>query len=100
MNKPDPIMTVEEVAKYLHLHPLTVRRLAGDGEIPAFKVGLEAEWRLHMLTAIARRWPVGAMDRFVRAQVPHALAISIQDTGLSESLCRGDELTAWSRRLL
>ncbi len=39
-----PIMSVEEVAAYLNLHPLTVRRLARDGEIPAFKVG--RQWRI------------------------------------------------------
>ena len=44
MSKPDPFMTVDEVAEYLHLHPLTVRRLARDGEIPAFKVG--RQWRI------------------------------------------------------
>ena len=44
MNRPDPIMTVDEVAKYLSLHPLTVRRLARDGEIPAVKVG--RQWRI------------------------------------------------------
>ena len=44
MPKPDPIMTVDEVAEYLNLHPLTVRRLARDGEIPAFKVG--RQWRI------------------------------------------------------
>ncbi len=51
MSKPDPIMTIEEVAEYLGLHPLTVRRLARDGEIPAFskipfrgKVG--RQWRV------------------------------------------------------
>ena len=44
MNKPDAIMTIDEVAEYLDLHPLTVRRLARDGEIPAFKVG--RQWRV------------------------------------------------------
>ena len=44
MLKLDPIMTVDEVAEYLNLHPLTVRRLARDGEIPAFKVG--RQWRI------------------------------------------------------
>ena len=51
MSKPDPIITIEEVAEYLGLHPLTVRRLARDGEIPAFskipfrgKVG--RQWRV------------------------------------------------------
>jgi excisionase family DNA binding protein len=34
---------VEEVSKYLRLHPYTVRRLAKSGKIPAFKVG--GQWR-------------------------------------------------------
>jgi len=38
------IMTIEEVARYLSLHELTVRRLAREGEIPAFKVG--RQWRV------------------------------------------------------
>jgi excisionase family DNA binding protein len=40
----DHIMTVEEVAQYLSLHELTVRRLAREGEIPAFKIG--RQWRV------------------------------------------------------
>jgi excisionase family DNA binding protein len=38
------IMTIEQVARYLSLHELTVRRLARDGEIPAFKIG--RQWRV------------------------------------------------------
>jgi excisionase family DNA binding protein len=44
MDKPGPIMTIDEVAEYLDLHPLTVRRLARDGESPAFKVS--QQWRV------------------------------------------------------
>ncbi len=40
----DHLMTVEEVARYLSLHELTVRRLAREGEIPAFKIG--RQWRV------------------------------------------------------
>ena len=40
----DQIMTIEEVARYLSLHQLTVRRLAREGEIPAFKIG--RQWRV------------------------------------------------------
>lgn len=40
----DHIMTTEEVARYLSLHALTVRRLAREGEIPAFKIG--RQWRV------------------------------------------------------
>ena len=35
--------TSEEMAEYLRLHPYTIRRLARDGQIPAFRVG--GQWR-------------------------------------------------------
>jgi excisionase family DNA binding protein len=38
------MLTIAEVAKYLKLHELTVRRLAREGELPAFKVG--RQWRI------------------------------------------------------
>ena len=38
------MMTIDDVAEYLQLHPLTVRRLAREGGIPAFKVG--RQWRV------------------------------------------------------
>ncbi len=38
------IMTIEELAAYLHLHPLTVRTLARKGQLPVFKVG--RQWRI------------------------------------------------------
>jgi excisionase family DNA binding protein len=37
------VMTTEEVAQYLHVHPSTVYRLLKNRSIPAFKVG--SEWR-------------------------------------------------------
>jgi len=49
---PDQIMTIEQVARYLSLHELTVRRLAREGEIPAFKVG--RQWRVKK--ALLDRW--------------------------------------------
>ena len=48
----DHIMTIEEVARYLSLHELTVRRLAREREIPAFKVG--RQWRVKK--ALLDRW--------------------------------------------
>lgn len=33
------VVTAEEVAKYLRIHPYTVRRLAREGKLPGFKVG-------------------------------------------------------------
>ena len=38
------IMTIDDVSAYLQLHPLTVRRLARAGEIPAMKIG--RQWRV------------------------------------------------------
>ena len=39
MEEKSSLMTVNELAEYLKLHPLTVRKLARDGQLPAFKVG-------------------------------------------------------------
>ena len=39
LNEMPDMLTISEVAKYLKLHELTVRRLAREGELPAFKVG-------------------------------------------------------------
>ena len=37
------VVTVEELAKYLRIHPYTVRRLARAGKLPGFKIG--GQWR-------------------------------------------------------
>jgi len=37
------VMTLDEVAEFLHVHPLTVYRLLKGRSIPAFKVG--SDWR-------------------------------------------------------
>ena len=55
------MMTVDEVAEYLQLHPLTVRRLAREGGIPAFKVG--RQWRVKR----------AALDQWIKEQsMPNA----------------------------
>lgn len=47
-------LTVAETAEYLHLHPLTVRRLLNDGTLPARKVG--GRWQIDR--AGLERWIV------------------------------------------
>lgn len=37
------ILTAKEVAEYLKLHIFTVHKLAREGKIPAFKIGMD--WR-------------------------------------------------------
>ena len=44
LNEMADMLTIADVAKYLKLHELTVRRLAREGELPAFKVG--RQWRI------------------------------------------------------
>jgi excisionase family DNA binding protein len=43
MTKLTEAYTAEEIAKYLKLHPYTIRRLAREKKIPGFKVG--GQWR-------------------------------------------------------
>lgn len=43
MKKLAEAYTAEEIAEYLKLHPYTVRRLAREKKIPAFRVG--GQWR-------------------------------------------------------
>lgn len=49
VSRPNPsqpsLLTVEEVALYLRVTPTTVRKMAGSGQLPAFKVG--RSWRFH-----------------------------------------------------
>ncbi len=42
---PKDVLTAEEVAKHLRIHPYTVRRLVRDGKLPGFKVG--GQWRFN-----------------------------------------------------
>ncbi|HLG64685.1 MAG TPA: helix-turn-helix domain-containing protein [Ktedonosporobacter sp.] len=39
----DDILDAEEVGRLLRIHPRTVIRLAGQGQIPGFKIG--GQWR-------------------------------------------------------
>ena len=40
------VLTVEELAEYLRIHPYTARRLARAGKLPGFKIG--GQWRFKM----------------------------------------------------
>ena len=40
------ILKVEQVAEFLHLHVMTVYRLAKEGKLPGFKVG--GQWRFRL----------------------------------------------------
>ena len=42
---PTELLNVDDVAKLLHLHAMTVYRLVREGKLPGFKVG--GRWRFH-----------------------------------------------------
>ena len=71
MDKRDPIMTVDEVAEHLDLHPLTVRRLARDGEIPAFS-------KIPFMGKVGRQWRVkrAILDRWLAEKSMKNVALS------------------------
>ena len=42
-----PLLTIQEVADYLSLHPTTVWKLCKSGNMPgAFKIGGNGRWRI------------------------------------------------------
>ncbi len=53
---PKKVMTVREVAAYLHVHPSTIYRLVRQNQIPAFRIG--SDWRFN----------IEAIDRWRRQQ--------------------------------
>ena len=52
MNEEPSLMTIDEVAEYLQLHPPIVRRLARDRKIPVFKLG----WQWRTKRELLDRW--------------------------------------------
>jgi excisionase family DNA binding protein len=41
----DEILTAEEVANFLRIHPSIIYRLAKRGDLPDFRVGVGGDWR-------------------------------------------------------
>lgn len=52
---PEPLMLLEEAADYLRLHPVTLRRYAATGQVPAIKLG--KVWRFHRVALDALAAP-------------------------------------------
>lgn len=49
------ILDADEVGKMLKIHPRTVKRLAGQGELPGFKVGGQWRFRREAIEEYIRR---------------------------------------------
>lgn len=49
--------TAEEIAEYLRLHPYTIRRLAREKKIPAFRAGGQWRFRKDEIDKWSRSYP-------------------------------------------
>ena len=58
------VMTLEEVAQFLHVHPSTIYRMLKKRNIPAFKVG--SDWRFNQESI--ERWMREREDGMSAAQ--------------------------------
>lgn len=65
------LATCTEIAQFLRVQPSTVRRLAAQGEVPAFKVG--RQWRFSM--SKVREW---AERRSDESGAPDADTIEVE----------------------
>lgn len=75
-----PVLTLKEVASYLHVHRNTVYRMAQRGSIPAFKMG--SDWRFNRESIDAWRL---AQERLVPSQASDCInAITQLGTELLE----------------
>jgi excisionase family DNA binding protein len=52
------VITVDELADYLHVHPSTIYRMLKRRELPAFKIG--RDWRFD--TDAIDRWRIDRLD--------------------------------------
>ena len=55
------ILTAQEVATYLRVHPYTVKRLARAGKLPGFKVGGQWRFKKHDIDKLIKN-PQGKND--------------------------------------
>jgi excisionase family DNA binding protein len=51
----EEILDADEVAKLLRVHPRTVKRLAGEGTLPGFRVGSQWRFRREAINEYIRR---------------------------------------------
>jgi excisionase family DNA binding protein len=52
--QPEPVWNCHEAARFLCIHPATVKRLAREGKLPAFRIGNRWRFRPSELDAWAR----------------------------------------------
>ena len=66
----DSVLTVQNVAEYLHVHPSTLYRLLKRKQLPAFKIG--SEWRFNLESI--NRWRAEAEQNLKKSRYVRALS--------------------------
>ena len=66
----DSVLTVQNVAEYLHVHPSTLYRLLKRKQLPAFKIG--SEWRFNLESI--NRWRAEAEQNLKKSRYAGALS--------------------------
>jgi excisionase family DNA binding protein len=56
----EPVWSCLEAANFLHLHPATMKRMAREGKLPAFRIGNRWRFRPSELDAWARSTVISA----------------------------------------
>jgi excisionase family DNA binding protein len=59
-NDIDSILTVNELATYLRVHPATIYRLLKSRQLPAFRVGFDWRFNRETIDEWVRRQQVGS----------------------------------------
>jgi excisionase family DNA binding protein len=54
MERQEPLLTIQEVASILRLHPVSVRRLVARGDLPSVRLGTGARARVRVDAADLR----------------------------------------------
>ncbi len=70
-------LTAEEAAKVLSIHPITIRRMAASGKIPAFRIG--------------RVWRFVEVDLLSYARAQYQRANAVSDNKERSNVCRYTE---------
>lgn len=76
----DRLMTVKELAAYLHINERTVLKLAADGPLPAVKVGNQWRFRKAMIDTWLDDQMLGVTHRYVEPprRAPHPPSLDLK----------------------
>jgi excisionase family DNA binding protein len=66
------VLTVQEVSKYLRVHPSTIYRMLKKNQLPAFRVGSDWRFTVEAIDKWRAEAEQGALSRSADEQMPEA----------------------------